>query len=79
MRVYYAVLLIRNAQTSSALFSASRRLRQSGKRVHEFGKALAVVAFQEVGHLMDDDILEAVGVLLGEFEVDPDVAGLSVA
>src|SRR4051794_18867602 len=30
-------------------------------------------------HLVDDDVLQAVGVLLGEFEVEPDVAGFAVA
>lgn len=33
-----------------------------------------MVAFYKMSHLMDDHIFKAEGVLLGQFEVDPDTA-----
>ena len=47
--------------------------------VHELGEALTVAAFQQVGHLVDDDVLKAGGVFLGQFEVEPDAGRLAVA
>src|SRR5437764_11577760 len=46
--------------------------------VHELGEPLAVATLQVMRHLVDDDVLRAVRVLLGEFDVEPDVAGFPV-
>src|SRR5699024_7009905 len=46
--------------------------------IHQAGEPLAVVAFEVVRHLMDDDVFQAVGVLLSEFDVEPDVPRLAV-
>jgi hypothetical protein len=47
--------------------------------IHERGELLTVVALKQVRHLVDDDVLHAVGVFLGEFNVEPDVPGFAVA
>ena len=47
--------------------------------VHQLGEALAVPTFEEVGHLVDGQVLQAVRVLLRQLQVEPDVAGLTVA
>lgn len=47
--------------------------------VHERREAFAVVAFDVMGHLVDDDVLQAVGVLLGQLDVEPEVSRLAVA
>ena len=38
-----------------------------------------MVALEEMGHLMDNDVLQVLRVFLSEFEVEPDVASLAVA
>jgi hypothetical protein len=43
--------------------------------VHEAGVTLAVVAFEEVGHLVYDDVFKAERMLLHELKIEPDVAG----
>lgn len=57
----------------------SRRWASGEGFVHEGDEAGVVVTFQEVGHFVDEEVLEAGGGLFGEFEVKPDAAGLDVA
>ena len=38
-----------------------------------------MIALKVMGHFMDDDVLQAVWILLGEFDVEPDMASLAVA
>ncbi len=40
--------------------------------VHQLGEAVAVLAFEQVRHFMHDEVLQALGVLLGELDVEPD-------
>lgn len=47
--------------------------------VQELGESLAVVALEVVRHLVDDDVLKAIRVALGEFDVEPKMVGLAVA
>lgn len=47
--------------------------------VHEFSETLPVVAFQKMSHLVNDDVLQAMRVFLGELDVEPNMAGLAVA
>lgn len=47
--------------------------------IHELGETLTVIAFKVVRHPVDDDALQIVGMLLGQFDVKPEAAGLAVA
>ena len=40
--------------------------------VHQVKESLGVIAFQQVSEFVDDDVLKALGCLLGEFKVEPD-------
>ena len=44
--------------------------------IRQLGEAISVVAFDWVSHLVDDDVPETVWVLGGEFQIEPDLAGL---
>lgn len=47
--------------------------------VHQSGESVAVTSFEVVRHLVDHDVFQAVGVLFGEFDVEPDVSAFPVA
>jgi len=47
--------------------------------VHQLGETVIVVSFQEGRHLMDDDVLQALNRLLGQFQIQPNAASLDVA
>ena len=47
--------------------------------VHERREAIVMMPLDEMHEFVDDDVFEALDRLLGEFEVQPDAAGLRVA
>lgn len=47
--------------------------------VHQSRESFTMASFEVVRHLMDHDVLQAVGVLFGEFDVEPDVSAFPVA
>src|SRR2546421_370309 len=47
--------------------------------IHKGGKTLAVPPFEQVRHLMYDEVLERLRVFLRQFDVEPDVTGLAIA
>ena len=46
--------------------------------VHQLVEPVIVVAFQQMRHLMDDDVLQARNLLLGQFQIHPDAARFNV-
>lgn len=49
------------------------------KPVHQRRKPLVVVPLQQVHQFMHNDVLQAPGRFLGQFQIDPDPAGIDVA
>lgn len=47
--------------------------------IHQGFEVVIVVLFQEVQQFMDDDVLQAVLWLLGQFQIDPNALGKDVA
>jgi hypothetical protein len=46
--------------------------------VHQLGETVIVATRGQMYHLVDNDVLQAVGVLRSECEVEPDVTGFAV-
>jgi hypothetical protein len=59
------------------LVSPSTRIGQV--LIHQGDEPVAVLRLAEVGHLLHEDVLQAVRVFCGEFEVERDVVCLAVA